>query len=281
MQSDYEIVGAALTYVEACARRQPSLQDIATHVGLSPSHLQRVFRRWVGVSPKRFLQLVTIQHAKEALARSASVLDATFDAGLSSPGRLHDLFVTLDAVTPGEFKARGRGLTIRSGVHESPFGYCLLSVTERGVCGMSFHDEPDCAGGFEALATWWPDADVVVNGGATAPVFERIFTGDARTHRGPLTLFVRGTNFQTKTWQALLRVGPGQLCSYGDLARWIDQPAAARAVGGAVGSNPVSWLIPCHRVIRSMGITGNYGWGPVRKKAMIGWEMARSDEIGA
>lgn len=278
MQSDYEIIGAALRYVEANARAQPSLDDIAAHVHLSPSRLQRVFREWVGISPKRFLQLTTIQHAKATLAESTSVLDATFDAGLSSPSRLHDLFVTVDAVTPGEFKDRGRSLTIRAGVHESPFGYCLVSTTERGVCGLTFHDDLACAEGYDDLAARWPEAIVLRNARATEPIHRQLFGPTSREPARGVMLAVQGTNFQAKVWQALLQVRPGQLCTYSDLARWVGQPTAARAVGNAVGRNPIAWLIPCHRVIRAMGTTGDYRWGAARKKAMIGWEMARAEE---
>jgi AraC family transcriptional regulator of adaptative response/methylated-DNA-[protein]-cysteine methyltransferase len=277
MHRDYARVTAALQYLDAHAGEQPPLADVAAHVGLSPHHFQRTFRRWVGISPKRFLQLVTIQHAKAALAASASVLDATYDAGLSSPGRLHDLFVALDAVTPGEFKARGRGLTIRAGVHDSPFGYCLLAVTERGICGLSFHDDRRCEEGLEDLSARWPAARIEVDPAATGPVMERVLGHVSDPARFPLTLRVRGTNFQVQVWQALLRLGPGQLATYGDVARRIGRPRAVRAVGGAVGRNPVAWLIPCHRVITSTGTLGHYRWGAERKRAMVGWEAAREE----
>lgn len=275
MQSDYDRVSVALEYIETNAHDQPDLAEVADHVHLSPHHFQRLFKRWVGISPKRFLQLITIQHAKEALSRSASVLDATFDAGLSSPGRLHDLFVTLDAVTPGEFKSRGQGLEIRTGAHESPFGHCLVAVTDRGVCGLSFHDDPRCAEGIAYLRSQWPAASFGTDRDATELVFHQLFGRPVDRSERQVTLFVKGTNFQVKVWQALLAVRPGQLSTYGHVAEGLGRPGAARAVGGAVGRNPVAWLIPCHRVITSMGVLGNYRWGPVRKKAMIGWEMAQ------
>lgn len=277
MNRDYERVRDALAYLEAHAAEQPSLAELAAQAGLSPQHFQRVFRRWVGISPKRFLQLLTLESAKAALARSESVLDASYAVGLSSPGRLHDLFVSLEAVTPGEHKAGGRGLVIRTGVHDSPFGHCLLALTERGICGLSFDDDPACARGRADLRADWPLARFVEDPAATAPLAARLF-GAASEAEGPrIDLYVRGSNFQVQVWRALLGLAPGQLCSYGDLARWIGRPGAARAVGGAVGSNPVAWLIPCHRVVTRMGAFGNYRWGPLRKQAMIGWELARAE----
>jgi AraC family transcriptional regulator of adaptative response/methylated-DNA-[protein]-cysteine methyltransferase len=276
MDSDFDRINAALDYLEAHAKEQPGLDDVAKHLHLSPYHFQRLFKRWVGISPKRFLQYLTINHAKEVLAESRSVLDAAYDAGLSSPGRLHDLFVNLDAVTPGEFSAGGEGLSIRYGRHPSPFGRCLLSVTDRGVCGLTFHDDDACGEGLSDLQRRWPRADIIESPSATAPVFERIFTNPTDRRRFRLTLFVKGTNFQIKVWEALLQLAPGQLVAYGDIARYIGHPKAVRAVGAAVGSNPVSWLIPCHRVVSSAGAIGNYRWGPSRKRAMVGWEMARA-----
>lgn len=278
MTNDFDRIGRALSYLERHRDEQPTLAEIAQHVGSSPHHFQRVFRRWVGISPKRFLQYLTLDHAKASLARARSVLDATYDAGLSSPGRLHDLFVALDAVTPGEFKAQGYELEIRTGEHEGPFGRTLLAVTERGVCGLSFHAD-DCADGYARLRRYWPHASLRDDPKYTAPVFDRLFASDA--HRPRLDLFVSGTNFQIKVWEALLRLTPGELCSYGDLARAIGNPRAVRAVGTAVGANPIAWLIPCHRVIRAMGAFGNYRWGAERKLAMIGWEAARAEAEGA
>ncbi|UCH85523.1 MAG: methylated-DNA--[protein]-cysteine S-methyltransferase [Candidatus Latescibacterota bacterium] len=276
MDTDFERIDAALDYIETHAINQPRLEDVARHVHLSPYHFQRLFKRWVGISPKRFLQYLTVNHAKQILAESRTVLDATYDSGLSSPGRLHDLFVNMDAVTPGEYSARGKDVTIRYGRHKSPFGTCLLAVTRRGICGLSFHDDASCADGLEYLQHHWPKSKILRDQATTKSVFEQVFKdpGDPKRHR--LTLHVKGTNFQIKVWEALLRVAPGQLCAYGDIARYIGRPNAVRAVGSAVGSNPVAWLIPCHRVITSMGTFGNYRWGPARKKAIIGWEMARA-----
>ncbi|MEJ2721295.1 MAG: methylated-DNA--[protein]-cysteine S-methyltransferase [bacterium] len=276
MDTDFERIGAALEYLETHAREQPGLNDVAAHVHLSPYHFQRLFKRWVGISPKRFLQYLTVNHAKQILSQSRTVLDATYDAGLSSPGRLHDLFVGMDAVTPGEYRAGGKDIEIRYGAHASPFGTCLLAVTERGVCGLSFHDDRWCEDGLEYLRHLWPLSRIRRDPSATRPVFEILFSDPEDPTRYRLTLHVKGTNFQIKVWEALLRVAPGQLCAYGDIARHIGHPGAVRAVGTAVGANPIAWLIPCHRVITSMGSIGNYRWGPARKKAMIAWEMART-----
>jgi AraC family transcriptional regulator of adaptative response/methylated-DNA-[protein]-cysteine methyltransferase len=277
MGSDYELVRSALEFIESEARQQPELAEVAAHVGLSPHHFQRLFRRWVGISPKRFLQHLTLDAAKAVLARSDSVLDASYAAGLSSPGRLHDLFVNLEAVTPGEFKAGGRDLIIRTGIHESPFGSCLLALTERGLCGLSFDDAPDCRQGLADLRAAWPAARIVEDAAATRPVFEQLFDNPAAPDRPRIDLYVRGSNFQLQVWRALLAIPPGQLDSYGEIARRIGRPGAARAVGCAVGSNPVAWLIPCHRVITSMGSFGHYRWGALRKRAMIGWELSRAE----
>jgi AraC family transcriptional regulator of adaptative response/methylated-DNA-[protein]-cysteine methyltransferase len=276
VDADFERIDAALDYIETRALEQPTLEEVAGHVHLSPYHFQRLFKRWVGISPKRFLQYLTINHAKQILAQSRTVLDATYDAGLSSPGRLHDLFVNMDAVTPGEYSARGEDLVIRYGRHKSPFGTCLLATTERGVCGLSFHDDRSCAEGVEYLQHHWPRSRILRDQACTKPVFEQIFKDPEDSTRYQLSLHVKGTNFQIKVWEALLRLAPGQLCAYGDIARHIGHPKAVRAVGTAVGNNPVAWLIPCHRVITSMGTFGNYRWGPSRKRAMIGWEMART-----
>lgn len=276
MDSDFERINTALDYLEKHAKSQPGLDAVAEHIHLSPFHFQRLFKRWVGISPKRFLQYLTINNAKDVLSQSRSVLDAAYDSGLSSPGRLHDLFVNLDAVTPGEFSARGEGVAIRYGRHDSPFGKCLLAVTERGVCGLTFHDDDACREGLDDLARRWSRADITEKPSATRPVFENIFVDPNTPRRFQLTLLVKGTNFQIKVWEALTRLAPGQLVAYGDIARYIGHPKAVRAVGTAVGNNPVAWLIPCHRVISSAGTLGNYRWGPVRKKAMIGWEMAKA-----
>jgi len=247
---------------------------------MSPFHFQRLFMRWAGISPKRFSQVLSLEYAKERLRASRNVLDATWDAGLTSGGRLHDLFVSLEAVTPGEFRREGAGLRIAFGFHETPFGDCLLALTDRGICGLSFvHGSR--TGALEELASWWPGADIVERPRETAPVAHRVFHAlEVRDPEGlvPLGLLVRGTNFQVKVWRALLQIPAGAVTTYEDIARSVGSPGAVRAVGTAIGRNPVAFLIPCHRVIRTTGASGSYRWGTERKRAMIAWESGRVSE---
>ena len=271
---DYARVERAIRWIEATFPERPTLAEVARHAGLSEFHFQRVFRRWAGLSPKQFLQVLTIEHAKQRLADSRSVLDAAFDVGLSGPSRLHDLFVTIEAMTPGEFKSAGAGLTIRTGVHDSPFGDAVIAITDRGVCGLAFAEPGGARAALDDLATAWPGAARRDDAAATRPYARAIFGGDARRGGAALPLHVRGTNFQVKVWEALLRVPSGCLTTYSDLASRIGEPSAARAVGAAVGANPVSFVIPCHRVIRSSGVLADYRWGTARKKAMAVWESA-------
>jgi AraC family transcriptional regulator of adaptative response/methylated-DNA-[protein]-cysteine methyltransferase len=274
LEEDYGRIESAIRFIETEALRQPSLAEIANAAGLSEFHFQRLFSRWVGISPKRFLQFLTKEYARRLLQESRDVLSVTYDAGLSSPGRLHELFVTCEAVTPGEVKTRGEGLSIEYGFHPSPFGRCLVAVTERGICGLSFVQEAPEESLVTSLRARWPGARVRHSPEETAGVAERIFTFEAVSEPGPLHLFVRGTNFQIQVWQALIRIPFGKAVTYEDIARHIGMPKAPRAVGNAVGSNPIPFLIPCHRVIRKMGEFGNYGEGPQRKKAILGWEAA-------
>ena len=285
-QSDYQLVASAIAWLEANRLEQPSLDDLAAHLAISPYHLQRLFKRWAGISPKRFLQFLTVEHAKQLLADSHSLLDAAYASGLSGPSRLHDLFVSVQAMTPGEFKAGGKGLTVRYGVHPTPFGDCLLAATERGVCDLRFLDDNKTVGGaggeaeaeIGALAERWPAADLREDGTATQLLAARIFERDQApsvSPPAPLPLLLAGTNFQIKVWEALLRIPPGRVCTYEDIARDLGQPTAARAVGGAVGANSIAYLIPCHRVIRKSGVIQEYRWGSTRKKAMLGWEAAQ------
>ncbi len=275
LEEDYARVEKAIRFIETQALRQPPLAQIAASVGLSEFHFQRLFSRWVGISPKRFLQFLTKEYARKLLEESRDVLSVTYDAGLSSPGRLHELFVTCEAVTPGEVKSRGEGLTIEYGFHPSPFGRCLLAKTERGICGLSFVQEeaPEPAL-VKNLSSRWPGARIVDNPTATAALAKQVFAFPEQHALVPLHLFVRGTNFQIQVWQALVRIPFGKAVTYEDVARHIGMPAASRAVGNAVGSNPIPFLIPCHRVIRKLGEFGNYGEGPERKKAILGWEAA-------
>jgi len=280
--TDYIRIESALAYLSRHAETQPALADVADHVGLSEHHLQRVFTRWAGISPKRFLQFQTVESAKSLLRDSKSVLDTTYSTGLSSGGRLHDLFVTLEAMTPGEFKSGGSGLTIATGFHDSPFGECLVAVTDRGVCGLSFVPDGDRTAALAELESRWPGATVVEDPKATRPIAERIFaawggTGWRPGQRAsesdvtptPLSVLVRGTNFQVRVWEALLRIPPGAVTTYEEIASAVGQSGATRAVGSAIARNPVAYLIPCHRVIRKTGAFGNYHWGAARKVAML------------
>ena len=272
---DYRRVEAAILYLEAHYQDQPSLEEVAAQAHLSKYHFQRLFTRWAGVSPKRFLQALTLSGAKNVLADAGSVLDATYESGLSSPGRLHDLFVTHEAVTPGEFKGFGAGLVIRYGFGVSPFGACLVATTERGVCWLSFHGPGDREGALAELERVWPRARLSADLDA-APLLARIFSPPGGgAHPAPMHLLLRGTPFQLKVWEALLDIPPGEVASYGDVARHIGQPGAARAVGNAVAHNAIAFLIPCPRVIRRAGGAGSYRWGAARKRTMLAWESAQ------
>jgi AraC family transcriptional regulator of adaptative response/methylated-DNA-[protein]-cysteine methyltransferase len=276
LRTDYDRIERAIIFLDEHAREQPSLARVASEVGLSESHLQRLFTRWAGISPKRFLQFQTVAHARSLLAESHSLLDATYESGLSSAGRLHDLFVTIDAVTPGEFKRSGDGLTIEWGAHETPFGECVIGVTPRGVCGLNFALADGTAGALARLEDTWEGARMIENPEATRYVVEQVF-GEAGGPRAPLAVLVKGTNFQLKVWEALLRIPLGAVATYEDIAVATGSPRAVRAVGSAVGQNPVSYLIPCHRVIRKTGAFGNYGGGIARKRAMLTWESAQRE----
>jgi len=273
---DYLRIEKAISFLQSNYTRQPDLQEVARSVHLSEYHFQRLFTRWAGISPKRFLQYLTLEHAKRALKESRSVLDATFDAGLSSPGRLHDLFITIEAMTPGEFKQSGKGLTIHYGFHPTLFGECLLAVTGRGICGLSFIPEGKQAQVLKELRDRWTGAMLREAPGTTQPFIDRLFSRPVKKRRKPLQLLLKGTNFQIRVWEALLRIPEGKVVSYEDLARAIGNAGASRAIGNAVGKNPVAYIIPCHRVIRRVGIIGNYHWGPERKKALLGWEWAQT-----
>jgi AraC family transcriptional regulator, regulatory protein of adaptative response / methylated-DNA-[protein]-cysteine methyltransferase len=275
--ADYRLVAQAIEYLDERRLEQPSLEEVANRVGASAFHLQRVFTRWAGISPKRFLQYLTLEHAKTLLAESRPVLDAAYGSGLSGPGRLHDLFVTVEAVTPGEYKAQGAGLTIRYGRHSTPFGECLLGVTERGVCALLFLNGDGWERAVADLASRWPGAALEERPDVTGPTAERIFAGTQTDAERPLSLFLKGTNFQIKVWEALLQIPAGAASTYADVARLVDSPKASRAVGNAVASNSIAYLIPCHRVIRSSGAVSSYRWGAPRKRAMLGWEAAQRD----
>jgi AraC family transcriptional regulator of adaptative response/methylated-DNA-[protein]-cysteine methyltransferase len=276
---DYRRIEQAIRYLDANYEQQPSLKEAAESVHLSEYHFQRLFTRWAGISPKRFLQYLTKEHAKKLLERSDSVLDATYGAGLSSPGRLHDLFITWEAVTPGEYKNRGAGITVFYGFHETPFGECLVAQTSRGVCSLSFVRSEDRLAARKELEQRWSKAEFIADQKATTETAGLIFSFfDGRT-RGELPLHLMGTSFQLKVWEALLQVPSGMVVSYDDIALQVGLPGAARAVGSAVGRNPIPVVIPCHRVIRKTGEIGDYHWGKPRKLALLGWEMAKSQDF--
>jgi len=275
MQSDYERIEKAILFLQDHVYDQPSLEEVAEHLHLSPYHFQRLFKHWAGISPKRFLQFLTLDYAKQLLRENENSLETTYRAGLSSPSRLHDLFVAVDAVTPGEYKTLGVGLEIFFGIHDSPFGNCLVAVTERGLCGLSFLDAAGHQASLDSLYKQWPKAVLKESAGKTEWVIRRVFDPLEKDDRSPIPLLLKGTNFQIKVWEALLRIPTGSLTSYQDIARRIGKPKASRAVGSAVGANPIAYLIPCHRVIRSTGAFGNYRYGAVRKKAILLWEQAR------
>ena len=284
--SDAARIERALDYLASNFESQPSLVEIASRVDLSEYHFQRLFTRRVGISPKKFLQYLTLDAAKQRLAASASVLDAAYDAGLSGPGRLHDLFVSVEAMTPGEYKKCGAGLVIRYGFHPClPFGECLIMETDRGICGFAFVTTVGRQAAYDDLAVRWPRATFISDDIATTYSAERIFTRHEEgvgPNAQPLRLLLCGTQFQIKVWEALLTIPMGALTTYGDLAQRIGyKKGAARAVGTANGANSISYLIPCHRVIRRSGVIGGYHWGPGRKLALIGWEAAQSENLAA
>lgn len=273
--NDYERIARVIQYLDRHHTEQPDLGVLAGCAGLSPFHFHRLFSCWAGVTPKAFLQCLTLAHVRDWLRRGENVLDSALAAGLSGPGRLHDLCVNLEAASPGEVKAGGAGWTIQAGFAPSPFGTCLVGQSPRGVCHVSFVESGAEDEAWAELQTEWPNARLRRDDAAAARMTERIFArSPERGRRRPLRAFVQGTAFQLRVWRALLRVGPGQLTTYGRLAAAIGCPAAARAVGGAVAQNPVSFLIPCHRVIRETGVIGDYRWGRVRKRALVAWERA-------
>ena len=277
--SDYQTVAKALQYLEENFLRQPPLDELAAHAGMSKFHFQKLFTRWAGVSPKRFLQFLTLEHAKDLLLESEPVLHTAFASGLSGPARLHDLFISTEGVTPGEFKNGGLALQITYGIHPTPFGPGLLARTDRGLCHLVFLPSSDGATKKDAvdlLQAEWPGAFLTEAPGDTAELAQAIFfPGQASPPVAPLSLILKGTNYQIKVWTALLRIPPGTVTTYGGLAKALGAPKSARAVGSAVAKNQIAYLIPCHRVIRGMGAIGEYRWGAVRKKAMLGWEAAK------
>jgi AraC family transcriptional regulator of adaptative response/methylated-DNA-[protein]-cysteine methyltransferase len=272
---DYARIERAIRFLDTHAHEQPGLDAVAQAVGLSAFHFQRLFRRWAGISPKRFVQFLTADRARRELSRGA--LDAALASGLSGHGRLHDLMVNVYAATPGELRRGGAGLAIRHGFAPTPFGECLVGLTARGLCHLAFTSPGGRNAALDELAARWPRARLVPARKDAEAVAQRLFTA---TKRSPfaLTLHLHGTNFQIRVWEALLRIPPGGVTSYESLARGIGSPRAARAVASAVAANPIAVLIPCHRVIRKTGAFGDYHWGQTRKQALLAWEAARAGD---
>ncbi|WP_421311025.1 bifunctional transcriptional activator/DNA repair enzyme AdaA [Aeromonas sp. 603757] len=272
--SDYARIADAIRFIASQVERQPTLDEIAAHVHLSPFHFQRLFSRWAGVTPKRYLQVLTLERAKALLQESRPLLEVADTLGLSSGSRLYDHFVQLEAVTPGEYKQRGAGLVIDHGVHDTPFGQAFVALTPRGVCNFSFLDDQTPETPLAALAHSWPKAELREAPSRTQNVINTMFDGSKAPDR-PISLHVSGTNFQISVWRALLQIPPAKVVSYTQVASAVGNPKAARAVGLAVGANPVALMIPCHRVIQQNGKLGGYHWGETRKQAIHAWEAAR------
>ena len=275
-QSDFSRVAQAIQYLCAEVQTQPSLAQVSAQVGVSEFHFQRIFQRWAGISPKRFLQFLTLREAKGLLLESRSVLDASLELGLSSPSRLHDLFVTLERMTPGQFKERAHGLTLSWEVGPTAFGPALLATLEGRLCGLSFLQGEDPAEALAELESRWPKARFQRDAAGLQPFLAALEHRLAGGARQPLALALKGTPFQLRVWEALLQIPEGRVMAYGDLARALGEPNASRAVGTAVGQNPIGYLIPCHRIIQNTGALGSYHWGPDRKRAMLALERART-----
>jgi AraC family transcriptional regulator of adaptative response/methylated-DNA-[protein]-cysteine methyltransferase len=272
---DYERVKDVLSFITDHWRDQPPLETIAAHVKMTPDTMQRLFTRWAGLTPKAFLQALTLDHAKAMLKDSASILDASLDSGMSGPGRLHDLFVTHEGMPPGAYKTKGEGLSIVYGYHPSPFGLALVMVTDYGMCGMAFCDPGEEKAALADMVRRWPHAHYVEDSARTAPNAARIFASDRWKPNEPLRITMIGTDFEIRVWETLLKIPAGKAATYGDVAASIGKPKAARAVGAAVGRNPISFVVPCHRVIGKSGDLTGYHWGLTRKKAILGWEAGK------
>jgi AraC family transcriptional regulator of adaptative response/methylated-DNA-[protein]-cysteine methyltransferase len=276
--ADYDVVRRAIGHIRGHWREQPEIEAIAEAAGVTPTELHHLFRRWAGLTPKAFLQALTLDGARQLLRDSASVLDATYEVGLSGPGRLHDLFVTHEAMSPGEWKSGGEGLTVFFGFHPSPFGSALVMATERGLAGLAFADPGEEAAALADMKARWPRATYVENSARTAAVARRIFDSSQWQQNNPLRVVLIGTDWEVRVWETLLQIPMGRLTTYSDIASKIHKPAAARAVGAAVGKNPVSFVVPCHRVVGKSGDLTGYHWGITRKRAMLGWEAG---QVGA
>ena len=274
--ADYAVVRRAIAFVCERWRAQPEIDTIAAAAGVSASELHHLFRRWAAITPKAFLQALTLEHARRLLRDSASVLDVSFEVGLSGPGRLHDLFVTHEAMSPGEWKSGGDGLTMSYGFHPSPFGTALVMTTQRGLAGLAFADPGEEQAALADMKGRWPEANIVEDRARTTALARRIFdTGLWRADR-PLRVVLIGTDFEVRVWETLLKIPMGRAMTYSDIARKVGATKAARAVGAAVGKNPLSFVVPCHRVLGKHGALTGYHWGLTRKRAMLGWEAGRT-----
>ena len=271
--NDYNRIERSIHYLEEHFSEQPSLKQVASHVGLSEYHFQRLFKRWAGISPKRFVQYLTAQYSSALLRNSNPVLDVSLDSGLSSSSRLHELMVNIFAMTPEQYRKYGDSLSIDYGWHSTPFGICLAAATDKGLCWLSFHDDES---GLSELRSEWNAAQFSENPCRTESIIKQAFSSEDDTN-GSVILHVKGTNLQIRVWEALLKIPAGEVVSYSQIARNVDHPKAVRAVASAVGRNAISYLIPCHRVIRNTGALGGYRWGLTRKKAILAWEAARID----
>lgn len=270
--ADYETVRRIIAFISNHWRRQPSTEEIAEHIGLSTSSVHHLFRRWAGLTPKAFLQAITLDNARTLLMDSASVLETSHEVGLSGPGRLHDLFVTHEAMTPGDYKKGGGGIVMRYGYHASPFGEMILVATERGLAGLGFVDDGDREPALADMRRRWPNATYIRDDAGTAPYALQMFRQSGWQEDQPLRIVLTGTDFEVRVWETLLRIPMGQATTYSDIANHIGNPKACRAVGAAVGKNPISFVVPCHRVLGRSGALTGYHWGIPRKQAMLGWE---------
>jgi AraC family transcriptional regulator, regulatory protein of adaptative response / methylated-DNA-[protein]-cysteine methyltransferase len=273
--ADYDVVRRAIGHIRGHWREQPEIETIAEAAGVTPTELHHLFRRWAGITPKAFLQALTLDGARALLRDSASVLDATYEVGLSGPGRLHDLFVTHEAMSPGEWKSGGEGLTVKFGFHPSPFGIALVMATERGLAGLAFADRGGERAALADMKSRWPKASYIADEARTAPVARRIFDSGQWRPDQPLRVVLIGTDWEVRVWDALLQIPMGRLATYSGIAGKLCTPAAARAVGAAVGKNPISFVVPCHRVVGKSGELTGYHWGLTRKRAMLGWEAGQ------
>lgn len=274
MNKDYLRIKRAIEYLENNYQIQPGLEELSNAVHVSPYHLQRLFRRWAGVTPKQFLQSVTLKHTNKALHNGDSILDVTLNAGLSSSSRLHDLYINFHAMSPAQYRNKGQGLTIKFGCQDSPFGHIIIGMTEKGICNLQFTESISHSRAMQALLRCWPRAELIHEPGIGEGTVKNIFSNGLNSAQ-PINLHVGGTNFQIKVWQALLQIPFGEVRGYGQIAKTIHAKNAQRAVGSAIGKNPVAILIPCHRVIRATGVIGEYRWGTQRKQAVLTWERCR------